>query len=167
LYIFIIYMILINSTSTTFGPPGQWIYVNGEGFVIDGTTVLLDNQPVENLLIYNEFLLGFSVPSNMSDGFKSILIQTSEGQFTADAFFEVGTPTQPPIVVSIDINDLDDWVFVTGENFIWDQTEINFNGKNLKCFVYSTFSCGFQKDLNEIVTNFTLTTPLGSVNYNQ
>ena len=160
-------MIIINSTSTTFGPVGQWVYINGEGFVIDGTTVLLDNQPVENLLIYSEFLLGFSIPSNMSDGYKSISIQTSEGQFNADAFFEVGTPTQPPIVTTINKDDLDEWIFVTGENFIWDQTEVNFNGKNLKCFVYSTFSCGFQKDLNEIVTNLTLTTPLGSFSYNQ
>jgi hypothetical protein len=52
--------ILINSTSTNFGPAGQWVYINGEGFVIDGTTVLLNDQPVENLKVYHEGLIAFS-----------------------------------------------------------------------------------------------------------
>jgi hypothetical protein len=157
--------ILINSTSTTFGPPGQWIYVNGDGFVIDGTTVLLNDQPVENLLIYSDLLMGFSVPSNMSEGFKSITIQTNDGQYTADAFFEVGAITLPPTVESIAVNDIDEWVFVTGENFVWEQTSVTFNEKTVNCFVYSTFSCGFGKNANELVTSLTLTTPNGSVTY--
>ena len=40
------------------------------------------------------------------------------------------------------------------------------NEKTQNCFVYSTSSCGFQKNINEIVTSFTLTTPNGSVTYN-
>ena len=158
--------ILINSTSTPFGPPGQWIYVNGEGFVLDGTFMLLDTTPVENLVIYNEFLLGFSIPSNMTDGFKSISIKTNDSEYLADAFVEVGTPTQPPNVESIIINDIGDWLFVTGENFVWDQTNVNFNGRDAKCFVYSTFSCGFNKNIDEVVESLILTTPNGSVTFN-
>ena len=145
--------ILINSTSTPFGPPGQWIYINGEGFVLDGTSVLLDTTPVENLVIYNEFLLGFSIPTN-------------DSEYLADAFVEVGTPTQPPNVESIIINDIGDWLFVTGENFVWDQTNVNFNGRDAKCFVYSTFSCGFNKNIDEVVESLILTTPNGSVTFN-
>lgn len=158
--------IYINAVSTIFGPPGQWIYINGEIFVLDGTTVLLDNTPVENLVIYNEFLLGFSVPLNMADGLKSISIKTNDGEYLADDFFEVGNITQPPTVGSIAINDNDNWVFVTGENFVWNQTNVNFNDREEKCFVYSPFSCGFSKNIDEIVTTLTLTTPNGSVTFN-
>jgi hypothetical protein len=157
--------ILINSVSTTFGPPGQWIYINGEGFVIDGTTVLLNDQSVENLLIYNEKLIGFSVPIDMSDGFKSIKIQTNDEQYTEDTFFEVGTVTQSPTIQSIIADDKDTWIFVTGENFSWDQTSVTFNDTTTKCFVYSPFSCGFKKNVDELVTSLILTTPNGSVTY--
>jgi len=166
MYIYNIMNIVINSTSTNFGPAGQWVYINGEGFVIDDTTVLLNDQPVENLKVYHEGLIAFSIPTNISDGFKSIKIQTSEGEYTSDVFFEVGTPTQPPTVGSIAVNNMDEWIFVTGENFVWDQTSVIFNEKTANCFVYSTFSCGFSKNINELVTSLTLTTPNGSVTYN-
>jgi hypothetical protein len=61
---------------------------------------------------------------------------------------------------------MDEWIFVTGENFVWDQTSVTFNEKTANCFVYSTFSCGFNKNINELVTSLTLTTPNGSVTYN-
>ncbi len=61
---------------------------------------------------------------------------------------------------------MDEWIFVTGENFVWDQTSVIFNEKTANCFVYSTFSCGFSKNINELVTSLTLTTPNGSVTYN-
>ena len=164
--------IYINSVSTTFGPVGQWRYLNGERFIDNATTVLLDNQPVENLHIYNEGLIGFSIPSNLSDGLKSITIQVNDEQYISDDFFQVGIPTQPPTVLNIVangntiINDTDEWMFITGENFVWNQTSVTFNEKTQNCFVYSTSSCGFQKNINEIVTSFTLTTPNGSVTYN-
>jgi|688.fasta_scaffold611225_2 hypothetical protein len=163
--------ILINSTSTTFGPPGQWIYVNGEGFTTDSTIVLLDNQSVENLNVYNEHLIGFSIPINISDGFKSITIQVNDEQYLTDNFFNVGTPTEPPIFLeivpngSVTINDVEEWIFLSGENFVWNQTSITYNEKTTNCFVYSTCSCGFQKNINETITSLTLTTPNGSVIY--
>ena len=44
------YMPLINKSSTTFGPIGQWVYINGALFDSQ-TTVLLDDIPVEDLKI--------------------------------------------------------------------------------------------------------------------
>ena len=53
---------IINGFSTNFGPPGQWVYINGFEFINDKTSVFIDGQPVDSLTIFSDILLGFFIP---------------------------------------------------------------------------------------------------------
>lgn len=164
------YLPLINKASTNFGPIGQWVYINGALFDTDQTTVYLDNIIVEDLKIYHDGLLGFSIPKNISDGLKTITIKNSQGENSYDNFIEVGTVSDPPIVDELVYHDTDNsWVYLRGDNFAWNQTNVTFNNKTCPCLVYSPESCGFRIDgdtdagnINSIV----LTTQNGSCTFN-
>ena len=162
------YMPLINKSSTTFGPIGQWVYINGALFDSQ-TTVLLDDILVEDLKIYHDGLLGFSIPKNISNGLKTITVKNSEGENTYDNFIEIGDVVGQPIVDELMYHDTDDsWVYLRGDNFAWAQTTATFNDKTVECLVYSPESCGFRIDANTDAENINLiviTTPHGSYTF--
>ena len=162
------YIPLINKSSTTFGPKGQWVYVNGS-FFDQQTTVFLDGIIVENLMIYHDGLLGFSIPQNISDGLKTITIKNLQGENSYDNFIEVGNIIDIPIVDELVYHDTDDsWVYLKGDNFVWNQTNVTFNDKTVGCLVYSPESCGFRIDANTDAYNINsivLTTPNGSCTF--
>lgn len=155
----------IEGFSTKFGPPGQWVYINGFEFINDKTSVFIDGQPVDSLTIFSDILLGFFIPKNLTNGLKSITIKVDTEETTVPDFFEVGSPTSAPEIDHIVLHENNEWIYVTGKNFFSEQTTVTFNGKTVNCFVYCTTDCGFSKDVSETLSSITITTPNGSVTY--
>lgn len=156
---------IINGFSTNFGPAGQWVYINGFEFIDGKTSVFIDDQTVDSLTVFSDVLLGFFVPTNLTNGLKSITIIVDNEQIVVPDFFEVGSPTATPTIEFITVHGNNEWVYITGTEFVWGQTTITFNEKTIDCFVYSTTQCGFSKSESEIITFVTVTTPNGSVTY--
>jgi hypothetical protein len=156
---------IINGFSTNFGPAGQWVYINGFEFIDGKTSVLIDDQPVDSLTVFSDILLGFFVPKNLTNGLKSITIRVDTEETVVPDFFDVGTPTAAPKVELITIHGNNEWVYITGADFVWEQTTVTFNDKTIDCFVYNVSHCGFAKGETEIISSITITTPNGSITY--
>jgi len=155
----------INGFSTNFGPAGQWVYINGFEFIDGKTSVLIDDQPVDSLTVFNYKLLGFFTPKTLTNGLKSITIRVDTEEIVVPDFFDVGSPSLTPKIEFITIHGNDAWVYVTGTDFVWGQTTITFNEKTIDCFVYNVSQCGFSKNELETISSITITTPNGSVTY--
>lgn len=184
---------IIQSLSTNTGPVGQWVYLAGSGFVENETKVLFGFiecptgfAECSAVAVYTDISVGVAIPT--SSGENVFRVITPSGEFTSDIVFTVGVPSGPPTVSSF-FNHSDpalNWVYVAGTDFVGCETTISYTGfvgeqtemsgvieqtgifdgyVTTSAYVYSSESCGFQKNIEDVITAITLTTPNGSVTF--
>jgi len=186
---------IIQSLSTNIGPVGQWVYLAGSGFIENETKVLFgfvecptgcaECPPVA---FYTDVSIGVAIPPSSGENVFKVI--TPSGEFTSDITFTVGVPSGSPTVSSFFSHQDSalNWVYVAGTNFVGWETTISYTGfvgeqtvmsgfadeqvvipddgyRTTSAYVYSTTSCGFQKNTEDLITDITLTTPYGSATF--
>lgn len=156
---------IINSLSTTSGPANQWIYLFGENFVQNQTSVYFNNIQCEQVFVFSDTQLGFYLTSD-AQGTGYFKVMTPEGQFTSDIQYTVVSPSLPPTVTNLRNHPNTNWVYVDGTEFVYGQTTVTYDGKTVNVFVYTPESGGFAKvSSDDVIITINLTTPNGSATY--
>ena len=157
----------ITSLSTTFGPPGQWVYIFGTDFVDGQTQVYFNNIAAEPVAVFSPTNIGFYLPSEVS-GTGYFKVVTPEGEVTSNILYTVGSPTQPPVITAVREHPVKEssWIYIDGNNFVARNTTLTYNGNVCDVFVYKPESAGFKRiNPSDQITSITLTTPNGSTQY--
>ena len=156
---------IVVSISPTLGPVGQWIYVHGTNFIKDQTTVSICGIDGIKATVYSTTQLGFTLPGG-SEGNSLISISTPSGQASSSQMFTVGVPSGEPTATTISptLGPLGQWVYVSGTEFVRENTTISFSGiSNITAYVYGPNSLGFRMPEGVSGTGpITVVTPNGS-----
>lgn len=146
--------------STPLGPKGQWISVHGTNFTQD-IELYFGDFDVPHLCVYHAKELGFSCPTDVA-GTYQIRVKNAEGEAKAPTLYTVGVPNKPPEVTDVRITT-NQWVYLAGKNFVWDQTTVTFNETKAKVHVYSPKAAGVKMPAEFTKSSvFTLATPNGA-----
>ena len=151
----------VASISPSLGPKGQWIYVHGTNFTQD-IGVYFGDIEVRHLAVYHAKELGFTCPTDVK-GTYAIRVKNADGEAKAPTLYTVGTPTRPPEVTDVRVCP-NQWVYLSGDNFVCDHTTVTFKETKAKVCVYSPKSAGVTMPIGFTKSStFMLTTPNGSV----
>ena len=152
----------ITSVYPQLGPVGQWVYVNGTGFVRDSTTVSFAGITNIPALVYGPTGLGFTIPEG-SSGTGKLRVVTPNGWAESAEFLTVGIPEGPPAFTRLHEYEGFNWVYMDGTNFVHGQTSLRFgNGHVVEALVYGPNSLGFTPPPNwSSLGSITVVTPNG------
>jgi len=141
----------VTGLETHFGPPGQWVFVYGSGFVPDQTTVTFwpargsKAPPAQTLKgsVYNSDILGVTVPSDCPP-FANIGVSTPSDTARGTDVFTLGVPVLPPAVYgfSSDSGKAGCYLYISGDNFFVGKTRIFFGDVEVDPVVYDSSSIG-------------------------
>jgi hypothetical protein len=147
------------------GPPGQWVYVFGDGFATNQTSVSLAQTTGISTTVYGPTQLGFRVPVGAS-GVSAIELGTPNGTAVSTGHFTIGVPSSSPIATTVrpSFGPTGQWVYVYGENFMFGQTTVSVGGvSNIAATVYGPDQLGFRVPIGAAGTDpVTITTPNGA-----
>jgi hypothetical protein len=152
----------ITSVYPQLGPVGQWVYVNGTGFVRDFTTVSFAGISNIPSLVYGPTGLGFTIPEG-SAGTSKLIVTTPNGSAESTDLITVGVPQGPPSFSRLQEYEGFNWVYMDGVNFVNGSTSIRFSdGTEVTAFVYGPDSLGFTPPPNwSSLGSITVKTPNG------
>ena len=138
----------ITSVYPILGPVGQWVYVNGTGFVRDFTTVSFAGIFNIPSLVYGPTGLGFTIPEG-STGTSKLIVTTPNGSAESTDPITVGAPQGPPSFSRLQEYEGFNWVYMDGVNFVNGSTSIRFgDGTEVTALVYGPDSLGFTPPQN-------------------
>ena len=134
----------VTGVSPLLGPPGQWVYVSGSGFVEGVTTVSVGGVEGVPTQFYDTDQIGFTVPAGAT-GSGPVEVVTGEQRALSTSVFTVGTPTEPPVVTGLSPAEArpGDWVYVSGSGFVNGATTVVVGGMEITGGVYGPSQLGF------------------------
>jgi hypothetical protein len=156
----------VSSIYPDLGPPGQWVYVHGSGFLEGQTTITIGGIGNVQASVYGSKQLGFTVPIGAT-GVSVITVTTPYGSVSSSHNYTVGIPVGAPTVTgfSPNLGPPGQWVYVFGSNFVHGNTFITFAGKSgIEAMVYGPDQLGFYIPQGSGgFSRITVTTPNGQM----
>jgi hypothetical protein len=155
---------LISNVNPTTVVSGQWIYIQGQGFDLTNTQVYFDNTPCVTYVVNSDTTIVAMFPESSLSSCNVKLINGAEQVVSADVL-TVTQVLSPPIIDSVTIDLVTEWVSILGTNFVWSHTTAACGSSTYNVSVDAKEICGFRKESDKIIDTITLTTPNGSVNF--
>lgn len=155
-------MTTILDINPSVAPVGQWIYITGTDFDLENTQVYFGNTQCEQYVVSDTNTIQALVPIGC-DSSCNIRLMINSQECISPTIFNVELITDPPIATSFNVDDTTQWVQIIGENFVYNNTTILFNGNTITASVDASTVCGFRKNVDDVVSSLTIQTPNGSV----
>jgi hypothetical protein len=155
---------LISNVNPTTVVVGQWIYIQGQGFDLTNTQVYFDNTPCISYVVKSDTIIVAMFPESSLSSCNVKLINGAEQVVSGEAL-TVTQVLSAPIIDSVTIDPITEWVSILGTNFVWNHTTVVCGSSTYNVSVDAPGICGFRKEADKIIDTITLTTPNGSVNF--
>lgn len=154
----------ITDISPSLAVDGQWIYIVGSGFDLANTQVYFGLVQCLTYIVQSTTTIAALVPDGCAPSC-NIRVVVGASEVISSTTFYLTSITQPPTISSVSIDPITEWVGISGDNFVWNNTTVTVDSQTFTASVDAPTVCGFRKDVSLTVTSVTVQTPFGSATH--